>query len=253
MIKVAIIEDEIHTAKDLAETLKRIDSDIEIVSILSNVKQGIEYLKQSPELDLLFSDIQLPDGLSFDIFNVIPPQMPVIFCTAYDEYALEAFQTNGIAYLLKPFSKATLSKALEKFSLLKGNVQPTFDFNALIRQLASKDQSHSTSILVNQGEKIIPVELSKIAFFYIEGDYTYAQTFELKKHMVDKTLEELEELCGFSFFRANRQYLVNRKAVKDASRYLNRKLLANLTINHPERIIVGKLKTSFFLDWLSKY
>jgi len=252
MLKVAIIEDERHTANDLADTLKKIDSDIEVITILTNVKQGIEFLKKSPGLDLIFSDIQLPDGLSFDIFKAVPPTVPVIFCTAYDEYALEAFQANGIAYLLKPFSKATVSKALEKYSMLKGKVSEPVDFNMLIQQLASKDQGISTSILVNQGEKIIPVEISKIAFFYIDGDYSYALTFELKKYLVDKTLEELEILCGMPFFRANRQYLVNRKAVKDASRYLNRKLLANLTINHPERVIIGKLKTSAFLDWLSK-
>jgi len=252
MPKIVIIEDEKHTAADLADTLKTIDSDIEIVTILASVQQAVNFFKNPHEIDLIFSDIQLPDGLSFEIFNIIHPPAPIIFCTAFDQYALEAFNTNGIDYLLKPFSKVTVSKALDKYQALKERFSsPNKDFNQILQLFSQQKTSREISIIVNQGDKIVPIGIQHIALFFIEDDYTFAITFDLKKHIVDKNLEELENLCGHLYFRVNRQYLVNRKAIKEASRFFNRKLLVHLTINYTEQIIVGKLKTSAFVEWLA--
>jgi len=252
MLKIVIIEDEKLTANDLASTLKSIDSDVEIIAILASIQQAITFFKSSPKVDLIFSDIQLPDGLSFEIFSNLQPPAPLIFCTAFDQYALEAFNTNGIDYLLKPFSKATVAKALDKYQSLKEKFStPNNDYNRLVQHIGIQVNYRSLSIMVNHGDKIIPLGIQSIALFYLENDYTFALTFEIKRHIVEHNLEELENLCGQLFFRANRQYLINRKVVKDVSRYINRKLLVNLNISYTEQIIVGKLKTKLLLDWLA--
>ena len=252
MLRVIIIEDEKYTAKDLADTLKKVDNDIEIVTTLVSVEQAVNFFKKETEFDLIFSDIQLPDGLSFDVFKSIKIKVPVIFCTAFDKYALEAFDTNGIDYLLKPFNKASVSKALNKYMALKLNFKsPRTNLDMLIYKLEQQMSRQSNSVIIYQGDKIVPVETNQIALFFLEDDYTFALTFDSKKHILTQSLEELENLCGNSFFRANRQYLVNRKAIKDASKYLNRKILINLNINYPEQILVGKLKITSFLQWLA--
>ena len=251
MLRVIIIEDEKYTAKDLADTLKKVDSNIEIVATLSSVEQAVNFFKKEKEFDLIFSDIQLPDGLSFDVFKSVKIEVPVIFCTAFDKYALEAFDTNGIDYLLKPFNKASVSKALDKYMALKFNFKsPETNLDKLIYKLEQQMSRQSNSVIVYQRDKIVPVETNQIALFYLEDDYAFALTFDSKKHILTQSLEDLENLCGNGFFRANRQYLVNRKAIKDASRYLNRKILINLNVNYPEQILVGKLKITSFLQWL---
>ena len=252
MLKIAIIEDEKLTALDLADTLKKVDSDIEVVAILASVKQAISYFKRDSNFDLVFSDIQLPDGLSFDIFKNVQITVPVIFCTAYDKYALEAFDANGIDYLLKPFNNASVSKALDKYHVLKLIFSASDNkFDNLLQKLGLQLSHQTTSIIIHKGDKIIPIETQNIALFFLEDENVFALTFDLKKHIVTQNLEELENLCGAYFFRANRQYLINRKAVKDASRYFNRKLLIHLSFNYSDQIIVGKLKTSLFLEWLT--
>lgn len=252
MLKVLIIEDERLTALDLAETLRRIDDDIEVVAILPSVQKSLEFFQNPVKVDLIFSDIQLPDGLSFDIFRNSSIQAPVIFCTAYDQYALEAFDVNGIDYLLKPFSKASVSKALDKYQVLKSRFSDSNSSQLdLINQISKQLNQKSTSVIVHKGDKIIPLKYDEIALFYLEDNYVFALSFDQKKHILSYTLEELESTCGVAFFRANRQYLVNRKAIKEAERYLNRKILIHLNIQHPGQILVGKLKTSAFLNWIT--
>jgi two-component system, LytTR family, response regulator LytT len=253
MLRIAIIEDEKLTALDLADTLKKVDNDIEIVTILPSVKKAIDFFKAGTNLDLIFADIQLPDGLSFDIFRNVQLSVPVIFCTAFDQYALESFDSNGIDYLLKPFNKTSVSKALAKYQTLKSKFSDSDNsYSRLLQLLGPKVYPQATSIIVHKGDKIIPIETKEIALFYLEDDYVFALTFDLKKHIISQTLEEIENICGISFFRANRQYLVNRKAVKDASHYINRKIIIHLNINYQEQILVGKLKTSSFIGWLSQ-
>lgn len=252
MLKVVIIEDEKHTAIDLADTLKSLDAGIEIVTILSSVEQAIRFFKEENNFDLIFSDIQLSDGLSFRIFSTVKTKVPVIFCTAFDKYALEAFDANGIDYLLKPFNNESVAKALEKYRSLKSNfVPPAGDIERIIQQLEKKLTGKPNSILVYQGDKILPVEISQIALFYLEDQYVFAFTFKSQRYILTQSLEEIENLCGNSFFRANRQFLVNRGAIKDASRYFNRKMLINLKIDFPQQILVGKLKVTPFLEWLA--
>lgn len=252
MLKVVIIEDEEFTAKDLADTIKKIDSDIKIVTILASVEEALDYFKSNDDFDLVFSDIQLPDGLSFDIYKAVKINVPVIFCTAYDQYALNAFEVNGIDYLLKPFNKASVAKALDKYvALTSRNKTPDSNFENLIQKLEQKFNRKSNSIIVHKGDKILPIELNQIALFYIEDEYVFALTFDSKKYLLSHKLDELENLCGNDFFRANRQHLVNRKSIIDASKYFNRKILVNVKVDYPEQILVGKLKVTSFLQWLT--
>lgn len=255
-MKVIIIEDEKHTAKELATTLKAIDDQIEVVAILPSIEQTISYLQNNSDFDLIFSDIQLSDGLSFEIFNKIRLSVPVIFCTAYNKYALEAFKTNSIDYILKPFNRNSIATALEKYHTLKSNFSSlNINLDNLLRTIAAPSsdiQKKSTSIVISQGDKIIPIKTTEIALFVYEDDYVFALTFDLKRHLVSQSLEELESICGDTFFRANRQYLINRKAVKDASRHFNRKIQVNLTFNYPDQILISRLKVTQFIKWLAQ-
>jgi two-component system, LytTR family, response regulator LytT len=252
MIKIIIIEDEKFTALDLADTLQKIHHDIEVINILGTVKQAVTFFKTKPEYDLIFSDIQLPDGLSFDIFKSVDIISPVVFCTAYDKNALNAFEANAIDYILKPFKKTSVAKALDKYMTLKSRFSASdYKLDKILEKLGQHWEKQQTSIIIHQGDKIFPVEVKKIALFFPNDGYVFAVTFDSKKHIVSHSLEELENFCGTSFFRINRQYLINQKAIKDVSRYFNRKLLVNLNIDFHEQILVGKLKTSSFLNWLA--
>lgn len=252
-MKVVIIEDERLTAKDLAKTITSIEPDIEIVALLSSVEEAIDYLGKEQSIDLIFSDIELGDGLSFEIFEKLNTKIPVIFCTAYDKYSLEAFKTVGIDYILKPFSKTSVEKTLAKYENLKRQLSPpTENYANVLATLKNQLFQKTPSVIIHHGDKIIPVSGADIALFYVEDDYTFAYTFDQKKHIINQNLESLEKSFSPTFFRANRQYLVNRKAVKDAAHSFNRKMLVNLTIPFKEQILVGKLKTTAFLDWLTQ-
>lgn len=251
-MKIVIIEDEKITADDLRVTICSLNSNAEIVATLNSVKTAIAYFQNHPAPDLIFSDVQLGDGLSFEIFKTVTPEAPIIFCTAYDEYALHAFKTNGIDYLLKPFTAQTIADALQKYqNLLQSFSGNTPSYQSILNALLQKDTSRkSSAVLVHYKDKIMPVRLDEIALFYIENEVTYLHTFEKKIYSIGKTLEELEQICGDSFFRMNRQYLVNRKAVIDAAHYFSRKLSVNLSIPFSEKITVSKEKTPAFLAWL---
>jgi DNA-binding LytR/AlgR family response regulator len=250
-MKIVIIEDEKITADDLAATIKSMEPEAEIVATPGSVKAAISYFQNNIEPDLIFSDVQLGDGLSFDIFKTIKISAPVIFCTAYDEYALNAFKTNSIDYILKPTTSAAIAEALEKYR----NLRLTFSSNnlqykALFDMLLNKETPKSSAVLVHYKDKIMPVKLDDIALFYLETEITYLITLDRKTYTVNKNLEELEQITGNNFFRANRQCLLNRKTVIDASHYFSRKLSVNISVPFKDKITVSKEKTPQFLNWL---
>ncbi len=255
-MKIVIIEDEKYTAKDLERTLLRVDSTIEIVDIIGSVEEGIVFFETQPNVDLIFSDIQLADGLSFDIYEKVNVQTPIIYCTAYDAYALKAFKTLGIDYILKPFSTASVQNALDKFKLVRGKQNETpveqSQLLALLKQQLSPTPTTPKSILIRQGDKITPLSISQIALFFIQHESVFAFTFKGKKYVVSKKLSTLEELLSKDFYRTNRQHLVSRKAIKEVAHYFNRKLKVYLTIDFKEEILVGKVKSTAFLEWLTQ-
>ena len=253
-MKILIIEDEILTAKDLQKTILQINPDAEIIAIINSVEDSLAFFSSQHNIDLVFSDIQLGDGLSFEIFEKSRTQVPIIFCTAYNDYALKAFKSFGIDYILKPFSREAVEQALYKFSKLttsttqKTNSNYNEIFEVIKQQLIPPKAS---SILVYKGDKIIPVNAESIALFYIENEIVYALRFDQKKMDTNFKMDVLEQKLYPQFFRANRQFLVNRTAIKEASQHFHRKLQIHLLFPFPELILVGKEKVTQFLSWLT--
>jgi two-component system, LytTR family, response regulator LytT len=254
-MKIVVIEDEKLTAADLIDTIKSIEPKADIVAHLTTVEDMLSYFSETQEVDLVFSDIELGDGHSFEAFEQLKITIPIIFCTAYNQFALKAFETAGIDYILKPFSRASVQKALDKFATLTNRTSKTQDnyqsvFDAFAKQLKI---SKLPNIIVHQGEKIVPLASEEIALIYIDNTVVKALDFQNKQVILNYNLEELEQKLAPYFFRANRQFLVNRKAVKEASQHFNRKLLVHLHIQFSEQILVGKEKATALVDWLANF
>ncbi|CAN5376942.1 LytTR family DNA-binding domain-containing protein [soil metagenome] len=253
-MKIVIIEDEQFTAEDLENSIKELRNNFQIVKKLTSVKESILYFEKNKEYDLVFSDIQLGDGLSFEIFKTIKVSAPVIFCTAYYNYDIDAFKATGIGYTLNPASKSAILQAIEKYERL---VKPTIEVNEEIQKLLStfklnKSDKH-TSILVHHKDKIIPIRIEDVAIFYKEHENCKLLNFEGTVFTINETLEKMEELSGASFFRANRQHLVNRKAVKELVQHFARKHVLKVNVNFEEDIVVSKEKTPLLMKWLEEF
>ena len=249
-MRTIIIEDEDLTAEDLCATLKRLEPNMQLCARLSSVREAINYFKTDQPVDLIFSDIQLGDGESFEIFKTIPPKAPIVFCTAYNQYMMEAFQHFGLDYILKPFSDESIHKTLEKYRLLRQAFNKT-----TIEMVHSVNDGKITdrtkkSLIVIHGDKIIPVQITDIALCYIEFDNVFVKTHTGKEYLVNKSLEEMEHLLGENFFRVNRQHILHRDAIAYANLGLSRKLAINLQIPHPIKISVSKDKYHTFMHWL---
>lgn len=248
-MRLVIIEDEKVTARDLARTITQSFPQAEIADIIGTVREGIAYFSDAPQVDLIFSDIQLGDGLSFEIFSKVEIDIPVIFCTAFDEYALDAFKANGIDYILKPFDKQAVATAINKYISFSGK---RTSYKALEEIFVNRKSSDPGAVLVYQKDKIFPVAIDTIAFFYLKNGIVYLTTFDKRTYPLNKNMEELTKLSEPLFYRANRQFLIHRKAVLDASSYLSRKLSVTLVIPVPETITISREKVSQFLEWLTQ-
>ncbi len=244
-MRIIIIEDEENIANALEDELMSINAQITVVQKLTSVKESLDYLQNNSTYDLIFSDIQLSDGLSFKIFDEHTIDVPVVFCTAFDQYALDAFKANGVDYILKPFTRSDLEKTLNKIDKF-GQSSPN-DYQAIIKLLGKKEQR---SLLVHKKDFIQPVSIDNICVFYFENEQAYLRTFDNERFAIDKTLSTLEELLGSDFYRINRQFIVNRKGILKASKYFGRKLSIHLNIDFDVQILVPKNKVSSFLTWL---
>jgi DNA-binding LytR/AlgR family response regulator len=249
-MKIVIIEDERITADDLIENILAIKPDYTIVKLLTSVSEAIVFFKQQPEIDLIFSDIQLGDGLSFDIFKQVPIKVPILFCTAYNDYALEAFKANGIDYILKPFSSDAIRKSIEKFELLTNKNNVAID--KLLDYLTVKQlKTNNISLLVHQKDTITPINTNDIAIIQLTNGTVKLVAFNGTTYFTTQSLDEIEKLNLPFFFRANRQFILHRIVVKDAVQHFNRKLLVRLTIPFEDQIFISKEKTPLFLTWLT--
>lgn len=253
-MNIVIIEDELLTINNLIKTIKNIDPKINILTSLFSVEDAIDWFKKNEQPDLIFSDIQLGDGICFDIFNSMDNMAPIVFCTAYDEYAIDAFKTNGIDYILKPFDSESIEKALNKYNKLASSfIQHENHIKDLIKCFDNKQSQLRSSVLVYYKDKILPVRISDVAIFYIENEITQLITLDQKKYAIDKSLDEIEKIAGEKFFRANRQCVVQRKSIKEVSQFFGRSLSIKLIIPFNEIIKVNKVKVTFFLNWLSSF
>lgn len=252
-MKIIIIEDESLVAEDLANSLKNCNAEIEITALLGSVKEAIAYFKNNPQPDLIFSDIQLGDGLSFEIIKAVPLHVPVIFCTAFNEYALDAFKANGIEYILKPFSGNELEAALGKFQnmqkLMSGQLAQ--QYQKAMETISNLQQPVSETIMVKYRDRLLPFTLDKIALFYVEAETTVMHAHNGKSYILTESLEDLEKRTNKFFFRMNRQQLVNRNAIIDVTDYFPRKLKVNLVFPFHKDVFVSREKRSKVLAWLA--
>ncbi len=251
-MKIVIIEDEELTAKELIYNLTSLNAGVEIMATLPTVAQSIEYFSTNSDYNLIFSDIRLGEGHAFEIFKNVKVNSPIIFCTAYDQYALEAFKNNGIDYIIKPFDKTSIAIALNKYRLLEEKFSaPRADFSKLSALLLPKICKIQT-LIVYQGDKILPIPVANIGLFQLKNQVVQLHTLEGTHFTILQSLEELEDKLGSEFYRINRQHIVNRKVIKDVARYFGRKLLVNLTDPFTEQIMLSKEKAVHFLEWLAE-
>ncbi len=249
-----IIEDEFHAAKRLSGLVTKLRPLAKVLNVVDSVEDASAWIIQNPKPDLIFMDIQLADGLSFDIFNKADVQSPVIFTTAFDEYALRAFKTNSVDYLLKPVDETELSAALEKFERLFGNAEALLPdlstIQSLLKAMAQPEYAHRFVIKTTQGLSYLAV--TEIAWFFSEGGLTYLVSDANKKHHIDYTLEQLEDLLDpKAFFRINRKMIVGINSVQKVAEYFNSRLKITLRpASGDEDSIVSRERVKGFKSWL---
>ena len=252
-MRVIIIEDEELAAWGLLSKLPRVDPAIQVVATLDSVKSAVAWLENNAMPDLAFFDIQLADGLSFEIFERVEVTCPVIFTTAYDAYALKAFKVNSVDYLLKPVSMEDLVNAMAKLRRLR--TAPAMD-TALIRQMmeAIRPNRHKNRFMVKIGDHMSSVDTQDIDFFFGENKTVWLRHQNGRKYVIDYTLEQLEDLLDPQhFFRLNRQYITAIRAIKDTVAYSNSRL--KVTLKDPlgtEDILISREKVEAFKGWLGK-
>ncbi|WP_347218880.1 LytTR family DNA-binding domain-containing protein [Chryseobacterium sp.] len=250
-MNIIIIEDEFRAAKSLQNLISDLKPDSKILGVYDSIEASVEVLSNGIKPDLIFMDIQLSDGLSFEIFNAVEITCPVIFCTAFDQYMLDAFKSKGVDYILKPFSREDIAEALKKVDDLKNFFQKNElpDLNALLQRI--NQPQGKTSFLVFKNQKYTTVLIEDIAYFYIHNEITHLVTFSKEQFPLTQPLGQIaEQVSDRQFFRVNRQYLVNFKAIKEMEHYFQRKILVKLTIETPEKLLINKEKTHSFFTWL---
>ncbi|MHC6201523.1 LytR/AlgR family response regulator transcription factor [Elizabethkingia miricola] len=254
-MKVLVIEDEIKTAKALGRMITAVQPEAIIVRYIQSVAMALEYLSGDEIPDVIFMDIQLADGNCFEIFSQVKVKVPVIFCTAFDEYAIEAFKSNGVDYILKPFEKKNIQSAFEKINNLKNFFQSSSSPDRKLEDILSNLTTvrGKTNFLVFSNNKYNNIHVDRIACFYSQFGSTVLVTFDQKEYTIPQSLDNLGQLVsGNRFFRINRQYLINFTAIVEVEHYFSRKLLVSLKVTTPEKTLVTKDKSSRFLQWLEE-
>lgn len=252
-MKAVIVEDERAAVRNLTALLTDVTPEMEVIAVLDSISESVEWFEEHKSPDLVFMDIHLADGSAFEIFRHIEIVCPVIFTTAYDEYALKAFKVNSVDYLLKPIGAEDVRNALKKLELFRtatGEPESGEDIQGLIRMLR-RQESYKTHFLVPQkGDKLLPLSVESVYYFYINEGIVKAVTMEGKEYPVSHTLDEIaDSLNPIRFFRVNRQYLIARKAIKDIDLWFNGRLSVNLIVPVPEKILISRVRVAEFKEW----
>jgi DNA-binding LytR/AlgR family response regulator len=252
MTKVIIIEDEKYACEALAKTLYEAAADIEVKAILTSVEESIRFLSQDAQADLILSDVQLTDGLSFSIFNEVDIDAPIIFVTGYDKFMMTAFEYNSIDYLLKPVLKDDLQRALSKYRKLKKHF--TSANGSLNNFLSHFNEKKKTRLLVRKGLEHMALLYDDIALFHTENKVVYVFDKCGKKYLADKNLSDLEQQLDKSrFFRVNRQYIVNINFIRSFKAFERVKLQVELTVSDlHHNIFVSQETAPLFKKWLAE-
>jgi two-component system response regulator LytT len=252
-MRVVIIEDEIPAANRLVKMLQAINDEIEIVKKLDSVESGARFLRSADNVDLIFMDIQLADGLSFDIFQQAEIKAPVIFTTAFDQYTLKAFKVNSVDYLLKPIDENELTQAVEKYRSLydkKGD-----GFSEKIKKLLSEmnGNRYKERLLIKKGQQLSYLKIESTAYCFADGKLCFAVDFNGQKYLLENNLSQLEEqLQPNRFYRINRHLVVNIDAVSNVHTWLGGRLKLELTPSAHADTVVSRERVNGFKDWLGK-
>lgn len=252
-MKALIIEDEKAAVRNLKALLTEVAPDMEILAAIDSITDCIDWLQTHPMPELVFLDIHLADGSAFEIFEHTDITCPIIFTTAYDEYALKAFKVNSVDYLLKPIGCTDIVRALDKLDRLQTTVSaPPADYSALVHALKQMDNYKTHFLVPMKGDKLMPLSVDMILFFYIHEGNVKAVVEGSKEYTFTQTLDELCECLDPScFFRVNRQYLLSRRAVQDIDLWFNSRLSVNLKVPVREKILVSKARAGQFKDWFT--
>lgn len=251
-LDILLFEDEQLTAERLVQLLGKLDHDLTVLDVLSSVKQGVKWFKSKKTPDLILMDIHLSDGSCFELFDQVKIEAPVIFTTAYDEYAIKAFKVNSVDYILKPIDFKELSSAFEKFKKYRNEILPGQSqfFQSLYQQL-SREGNYKQRFLVKLGDQLKRVETKNIAYFIYQDGLVWVQANAKNKLPIDYSLEQLETMLDpKSFFRVNRKMVVNLNAVERIHTYFNSRLKLKLIPDPGEDVIVSRERVNEFKAWL---
>jgi DNA-binding LytR/AlgR family response regulator len=251
-LNVLIVEDEPLAAAQLAAHLAAIQPEVQVLAVCDTVKATVDWLKKNEAPGLIFFDIHLGDGVCFEVFEQIQPASPVIFTTAYDQYALKAFKVNSIDYLLKPIVRAELATALQKFEKTKPATQSLFPSDLIEKLMISVNpEQFKKRFLVKVGTHIRVADVSEILYFYSFSKGTYLKMKDGKDYLIDQSLEVLEEQVDpKTFFRINRKYLVTLKSINDVITYSNSRLKLKIAQANDDDFLVAREKVKEFKTWL---
>ena len=247
-MRVLIVEDETSAYINLKKILEEVDNTIEIAKNTESVKQTVKWLENNVAPDLIFMDIHLSDGSAFNIFNLITVDAPIVFTTAYDEYAIEAFKVNSIDYLMKPIEKSEVKRALDKYRKLNGH-----DLVKYISQLSQliPPERYPEKLLIPVNDKLIQVALNEVACFYTTDNSTQIILLDGQKFSYNKSLDSIVNTVDPSlFFRANKQFVIAKKHISDITIWFDNRLLISLMVETSERIYISKNKAALFKQWM---
>lgn len=242
-MKIVIIEDEPLAQEELTRLINKCFPSFEVLAILDSVESSVEWFKKNCA-DLIFMDIQLSDGISFDIFEQVEVKTPIIFTTAYDSYAIRAFEVNGIGYLLKPIVEADFVKSVEKLNAHSSN-----QMEQLLAMLQST-KTYKNRLSVKLGDKYMTIEMSNIAYFYAEERVTFVVTKQNRRHIIDYTLETLEPMLDpHIFFRITRGCITSISSIESVSKYFNSRLKIKLEPIFEGELLISRVRVPAFLKW----
>lgn len=254
-MNILIIEDEALAARRLKMMVAEMDPTFRIAAMLDSVRKSVQWLKENPSPDAILMDIELSDGKSFDIFEKTTVQCPVIFITAYDEYAIRAFKVNSIDYLLKPVKQEELKRSIEKLRQLRQTYSQSKQdthIQTLLQEL-QKRTSFRERLLIKQGDKLIPIEINDIAFFFAKDKSNFVRTKEQRDFIIDQTLDEVEaSVDPGKFFRANRQYIISNSSIDKVHLWFGSKLKVDLKPKSDDEVIVSREKATMMRRWLGE-
>jgi two-component system response regulator LytT len=250
MINILIVEDEKPAADELRELLLAYDPSIRIAATIESVKGAVDWLSANT-CDLIFMDIHLADDISFNIFQKIQVLTPVIFCTAYDQYAIKAFTVNSLDYLLKPVDVQQLAKAMDKFKTLRTSSQA--DLSRMLEAFKSMQPQYQKRFIVHSGEKIVSIQTTDIAYFFAQQRYVILFTKNNEQYVIDYTLDKLEQVLDpETFFRINRQFIISFDVIKSMAPYAKGRIKIEVEPTSKEDIIVSIDRAPRFKEWLNR-